>query len=266
MSALSTNLENNAHEEERALTMRKLRQEVNVSLDAVTHDTALIKKEFYFRRGTAAVKALQKNHFDAYYVENRMAAAELLHELISDNSIIGVGDSHTFYEIGMEESLKARGCKLIPNVAALNLHSYNSSEYGYVKAPTREQARDILADYLTSDVFILGANAVTMEGELINVDGVGNRIAGSLYGADRIIMIAGINKIVRDESSGRKRIGDIAAPMNKIKYGEGCPSVAGGMCMNCRTDNRFCNITAIIHKKPIESDFHVIIVGEELGF
>ena len=75
----------------------------------------------------------------------------------------------------MESELKTRGCKLIPNVAALNLHSYNSDEYGYVKAPTREQARDILADYLTSDVFVLSANAITMEGEIINVDGVGNR-------------------------------------------------------------------------------------------
>lgn len=246
--------------------MRKLRQEVNVSLDAVTHDTVQIKEEFYSQRGSAIVKALKKNHFDAYYAESKEAAAELLQELIPDHSIIGVGDSHTFYELGIEDDLKAKDCKLIPNVAALNLHSYNSSEYGYVKAPTREQARDILADYLTSDVFVLGANAVTMEGELINVDGVGNRIAGSLYGADRIIVIAGINKVVRDEASGRKRIGDIAAPMNKIKYGESCASVAGGMCMNCKSENRFCNITTIIHKKPIESDFHIIIVGEALGF
>ena len=87
-----------------------------------------------------------------------------------------------------------------------------------------------------------------------------------LFRSDRIIMVVGINKIVRDEESARKRIADIAAPMNKVKYGEKCPSLVTGRCVSCSTENRFCNITTIIHKKPIESDFHVIIVGEELGF
>lgn len=246
--------------------MRKLRQEVNVSLESVTHDIDVIKKEFYRHKGNALVKALEKNHFDAYYVENKEAAADLVDQLIPDESVIGVGDSHSFYQLNMEKRLKERGCRLIPNTAALNLHSYNSDEYGYVKAPTREQARDILADYLTSDVFVLSANAITMEGEIVNVDGVGNRIAGSLYGADRIIMIVGINKVTRTEEEARIRIADIAAPMNKIKYGEVCPSVMTGKCGNCKSENRFCNITTIIHKRPIESDFHVIIVGEELGF
>ena len=246
--------------------MRKLRQEVDVPLSAVTHDIKQIKRDFYKAKGEALVKALKKNFFEAYYVETKEEAARLVDGLIEDGSIIGVGDSHSFYELGMEQELKDRGCRLIPNVAALNLHSYNSAEDGYVKAPTREQARDILADYLTSDVFVLSANAITMEGEIINVDGVGNRIAGSLYGADRIIMIVGINKITQNEAEARSRISNVAAPMNKIKYGETCPSVIAGKCANCRSENRFCNITTILHKKPIESDYYIVIVGEELGF
>lgn len=246
--------------------MRPLRQPVDVSLSAVTHDTDEIKRIFYRYKGEALVKALKKNFFEAYYVESKTEAAQLLHSMIEDGSIIGVGDSHSFYQLDMERDLKARGCRLIPNVTALNLHSYNSAEYGYVKAPSREQARDILADYLTSDVFVLSANAITMEGEIINVDGVGNRIAGSLYGADRIIMIVGVNKIVQNEAEARSRIANIAAPMNKIKYGEVCASVVSGQCVSCKSKQRFCNITTILHKRPIESDYHVIIVGEELGF
>jgi L-lactate utilization protein LutB len=246
--------------------MRKMKQEIDVPLSLVTHDVAAIKKEYYRYKGEAAVKALKKNRFEAYYAQDKKEASELISKLIADGSIIGVGDSHSFYQLEMEEELKGRGCRLIPNVAALNLHSYNSAEYGYVKAPTREQARDILADYLTSDVFILGANAVTMEGEIINVDGVGNRVAGSLYGADRIIIVAGVNKIVQNEAEARSRISNMAAPMNKIKYGETCASVISGKCADCRSEERFCNITAILHKKPIESDYHIIIVGEELGF
>lgn len=246
--------------------MRKLRQEVDVPISTVTHDVEAIKREFYRYKGEALVKVLKKNSFDAYYVESCGDAAELLHSLIPDGSIIGVGDSHSFYQLDMEDSLKERGCRLIPNTAALNLHGYNSPDYGYVKAPTRDQAREILADYLTSDVFVLSANAITMEGEIVNVDGVGNRIAGSLYGADRIIMIVGVNKIVQNEAEARSRIANIAAPMNKIKYGEICPSVVTGKCADCSSQNRFCNITTIIHKKPIESDYHIVVVGEELGF
>ena len=246
--------------------MRKLRQEVDVPLREVTHDIGEIRREFNGYRGKALVEALKKNRFEAYYVENKAEAADLLDTLIPKGSIIGVGDSHSFYQLGMEERLKAKDCRLIPNVAALNLHGYNSEDYGYVKAPTREQARDILADYLTSDVFVLSANAITMEGEIVNVDGVGNRIAGSLYGADRIIVVVGVNKITRNEEEARTRIADIAAPMNKIKYGEVCTSVVTGKCGNCRDVNRFCNITTIIHKRPIESDFHVVVVGEDLGF
>ena len=246
--------------------MRKLRQEVNVSLESVTHDVNAIKKEFYKAKGEALVKVLEKNYFEAYYAETKEEAAKLLEKMIPAESIIGVGDSHTFYQLDMEKKLKEKGCKLIPNTAALNLHSYNSKEYGYVKAPTREQARDILADYLTSDVFVLSANAITMDGEIINVDGVGTRIAGSLYGADRIIVIVGMNKVTRNEEEARIRIADVAAPMNKIKYGETCPSVMTGKCGKCKSENRFCNITTIIHKRPIESDFRVIVIGEDLGF
>ncbi len=246
--------------------MRKLRQEVTIPLSAVVHDVDDIKRQYCQYKGEAIVKALQKNRFEACYAETKEAAAAVLHGLIPDGSIIGVGDSHSFYQLDMEPALLQRGCRLIPNVAALNLHSYNSREYGYVKAPTREQARDILADYLTSDVFILSANAITMEGEIVNVDGVGNRIAGSLYGADRIIVVVGVNKIVQNEAEARSRIANLAAPMNKIKYGEVCASVLSGRCAKCASEERFCNITTILHKRPIESDFHVVVVGEELGF
>lgn len=246
--------------------MRELRQPVDVSLKKVTHDVEAIKKEFYRKKGAALVKILKKNRFEAYYADDKKEAASILDSLIEDGAIIGVGDSHSFYQLDIEDKLKARNCRLIPNIAALNLHSYNSDKYGYVKAPTRDQARDILADYLTSDVFVLSANAITMEGEIVNVDGVGNRLAGSLYGADRIIVIVGMNKVVQNEQQARERIANVAAPMNKIKYGETCPSVINGKCARCASEERFCNITTIIHKRPLQSDYRVIVVGEDLGF
>ena len=246
--------------------MRKLRQEVNVPIKEITHSVDEIKKELVTLKGTALVKALKKNLFEAYYVETKGEAVKLLHSLIPNGSIIGVGDSHSFYQLDMEDELRKRDCKLITNKTALNLHGYNNDQNPYIKELTREQVRDILADYLTSDVFVLSANAITMEGEIINVDGVGNRIAGSLFGADRIIMVVGINKVVSNEAAARERVASVASPMNKIKYGDVCPSVKTGVCTHCSSTNRSCNITTIMHKRPLKSDYHIIIVGEELGF
>ena len=225
-----------------------------------------IRRIFFDSKGKAVVKALRKNEFQAEYFPTLAEAKEYLLSLIPDDSIVGIGDSHTVYAMDLDEDMERKGCYAIPNIAALNLHSYHSESYGYIKAPTREEARKILQDYLTSDVFVLGANAISMKGEIINVDGVGNRIAGSLYGADRIIVVAGVNKLVPDEQAGRDRISFIAAPMDQIKYGDECAGVRAGSCPSCHTGERICNITTVIHRAPIESDFHVIIVGEELGF
>ncbi len=236
------------------------------SIKDAAYDVAEIKRKFYRSKGENAVKRLEKNGFSAYYADDKAKAAEILIGLIPDDSVIGVGDSHTLFALDLDDALEEKRCKPIPNIAALNLHGYHSESYGYIKAPTREEAREILAEYLTSNVFVLGANAITMKGEIVNVDGVGNRIAGSLYGADRIIVVAGVNKLVPDENAARERIRFIAAPMDNIKYGDECACVKTGICPNCAAPNRICNITSILHKKPIESDFHVIIIGEELGF
>lgn len=236
-------------------------------LSDAAHDAAEIRRKLYEGKAVNLVHRLKKNFFEAYYAPTCEEAAALLLSLIPDGAVVGAGDSHTVFALELDEALEQKGCEVIPHIAALNIHAYeNGGDYGYVKAPTKKEARQLLAKYLTSDVFLLGANAITMNGEIVNVDGCGNRVAGSMYGADRIIVVAGVNKIVRDEAAARERIRFIVAPMDQLKYGDDCPCVKTGICANCALPNRICNITTIIHKRPIESDFHVIIVGEELGF
>lgn len=236
-------------------------------LSEAAHDAGEIRRKLYEGKARNLVHRLKKNFFDAYYEPTCEDAAKRLLSLIPDGAVVGAGDSHTVFALELDDELERKGCRVIPHIAALNIHAYESGgDYGYVKAQTKEEARRLLAEYLTSDVFLLGANAITMNGEIVNVDGCGNRVAGSMYGADRIIVVAGVNKIVRDEAAARERIRFIAAPMDNIKYGDECPCVTTGICANCASPKRICNITTIIHKRPIESDFHVIIVGEELGF
>ena len=235
-------------------------------LTEIAYDVESIKKEYGRQNGRAVCKSLKNNFFEAEYADTKEIAADLILNLIPDGATIGCGDSHTLFALNLDGRLREKNCVAIPHLYALNTHAQDSEEYGYVKIGTKQEMRELLMRYLVSDVFMLSANAITMDGQIINVDGCGNRIAGSLYGPDQIIVVAGVNKLVKDVDAGLERIRFVAAHMNNIKYNENLPCQTTGVCMECSSARRCCNITTVIHKKPIDSEFHVIIVGEELGF
>ncbi|MGM0652348.1 MAG: lactate utilization protein [Bacillota bacterium] len=230
------------------------------------HDRKSIKKEFFKQKGKAAVKNLKKNNFEAYYLDSIEEARKFTLSLIPDNGIIGCGDSHTIFALGLEQELEKKNCVAIPHTCAVNNYAMENNSPGWNIVGSKQEMRDILMQYLVANVFILGANAITIDGQIINIDGAGNRIAGSLYGSDRIIVVAGANKLVKDLNAGLERLRFVAAPMNNIKFGNDLACNTSGVCNDCRSEERNCNITNIIHKRPQESDFHVIIIGEELGF
>ena len=115
-------------------------------------------------------------------------------------------------------------------------------------------------------MFVSGSNAITMEGELVNVDGTGNRVAALTFGPGKTIVIAGYNKIVRDIDEAFARIETHAAPMNNKRLDKPNPCVKSGVCMDCDGDTRLCRAYSILRKRPGGTDFTVIIVGEELGY
>jgi hypothetical protein len=124
----------------------------------------------------------------------------------------------------------------------------------------------ILKRQLTSDVFISGSNAVTLEGEILNVDGTGNRVAALSFGPTKTIVVVGINKIVRDMDEAFARLETYAAPMNNKRLDKPNPCVKAGVCMDCDGDTRLCRVYNIMRKRPSGTDFTVIIVGEDLGY
>jgi hypothetical protein len=225
-----------------------------------------IRKDYMRQESQIVVKNLIKNNFSAYYCDSIEEARSLVLSLIPDNGVIGCGDSHTVFALELDEDLEKKNCVAIPHTCAVNKYALEHNSPGFKVIGNKEEMRDILMQYLVADVFMLGANAITLDGQIINIDGTGNRIAGSLYGSDRIIVIAGANKLVKDLNAGLDRIRFVAAQMNNIKYDCDLACNISGTCKDCRSDQRNCNITSIIHKKPVDSDFHVIVIGEELGF
>ena len=229
-------------------------------------DSAAIRKKYYRQECEIAVSNLIKNNFEAHYCDSITEAKELILSMIPDNGTVGFGDSHTIFALELDEALAKKNCVAIPHTCAVNNYAFEHNSPGFKIVGNKEETREILRQYLVADVFMLGANAITMDGQIINIDGTGNRIAGSIYGSDKIIVIAGANKLVKDLNAGLDRIRFVAAEMNNIKYGNDLACNVTGTCRECRSEHRNCNITSIIHKRPVDSDFHVVVIGEELGF
>jgi len=201
--------------------------------------------------GSKVVEALRKNRFEAYYAKDRESARSLLLNIIPEEyKTIGVGGSVTIRELNILELLADRGHILL--------------DHGVVQDP--EEKLCIRRQQLTSDCFLCGINAITLDGQIYNVDGTGNRIAAITFGPKKVIMVAGINKVTKDLAAARDRLAMIAGPMNSKRINANTPCKETGVCSDCQSPERICNVTHIMHKKPSNTDITVVIVGECLGY
>lgn len=202
--------------------------------------------------GAKAVEALNKNNFNAVYVKTRQEAIDHVLSLIDPGATIGVGGSWTItVELGISALLEDRGH---------TVYNHNKPDL------SPEESLDLRRKELTSDVFLSGTNALTLDGKLVNVDGAGNRVAAMIFGPKKVIVVTGVNKIVRDVAEAERRIELCAAPINNKRLSRPNPCTKSGVCMDCQGPTRICNVTTILRKRPLAVEFHVVVVGEELGF
>jgi len=201
--------------------------------------------------GKKVAASLERNGFTAQYYEARGELIEAVLPLLEPGITVGFGGSMTVRELGIIEKAKERGCVLLDhNAPGLDA----------------EARREILRRQLTADLFISGTNAVTLDGELVNVDGNGNRVAALSFGPKKTLVIVGVNKIVRDIDEAFARIELTASPKNNKRLNKPNPCTKTGYCMDCDTETRICRIYSVLKRRPAASDFSVFIVGEELGF
>jgi hypothetical protein len=201
--------------------------------------------------GQRVVKELQKNNFQAIYCANSKEALSYILENIPENAKIGVGGSSTIREIGLLTRLQEKGFVLYDhNTPGLTLEEKTEQRY----------------KQLTSDLFLCSTNAITLKGELVNRDGLGNRVAAMMFGPKKVIVVAGINKVARDVEQADQRIKIHAAPLNTKRHELPNPCLKTGQCADCHSSSRICNITTIIHRCPALTEIHVVLIGEDLGF
>jgi len=199
------------------------------------------------------IEALKNNGFESFYVPSKDEALEKLLQLIPKGSKVGIAGSMTIRQVKLDDELRKRG---------------DHVDDIWAKAYPLEEHLKIRKRHFDADIFLTSSNAVTEDGKLVNVDGLGNRVAAMIFGPKKVIVVAGINKIVKDVDEGIQRIRNVAAPMNVKRFGEKTPCTQNGYCNldECKPPDRHCHVISIIEKRPMKTDTTVVIIGESLGF
>ncbi len=210
-----------------------------------------IKQWWVDEKAKKAVERLVAHEFEAIYARTKEEAVQELWRRTTPRQKIGVGGSVTIRGLGIFEKLEAEGHTI-----------YNHWKPGL----SNENAIEIRKSQMTSDLFLSSVNAVTLNGELVNIDGIGNRVNSINFGPGKVILVVGYNKIVEDVQEGIKRIKNVAAPLNARRLNIDVPCAKVGKCVDCNSPNRICRVIVIHERKPSLTDILIILVGEELGF
>jgi hypothetical protein len=210
------------------------------------------KWEQWFREKQVerTIQALKKNNFEGFYVSDSKAALEEVMKRIPDGASVGIGGSVTLAQIGLLDALKNRKIQFI---------------WPQQQAKSDEERLELFRKCFSTDVFLSSTNAVTEDGRLYNVDATGNRAGAMFIGPKKTIIVCGVKKIVKDLEAAEKRVREWTAPQNAKRLGKKTPCVETGVCSDCSSPDRICNIYVSLAKKPVRTEVIVILVGENLG-
>jgi len=205
---------------------------------------------YYEKRGKLLVKNLLSRHFDAYYCENKETALIKALELIPKNASVGWGGTMSATEIGLLDAVRSG------NYRAIDRDS----------AATPEEKERLSKACLSADVFLTGANAMSLDGQMVNIDGTGNRVAAIIYGPETVLVIVGMNKVCDSLEDAVKRARTVASPMNMQRFMKDTPCAVTGVCGDCKREGCICNQIVITrHCRPV-GRIKFIVVGEDLGY
>lgn len=197
------------------------------------------------------INNLRKRNMEGFFVSDNAELISLLKKLIAENSVIGVGDSMTLFETGVIDFIRKGSYIFLDK---------------YKDGITSEEKKQIYIQNFSTDTFLCSTNAITESGELYNIDGNGSRVSPMLYGPKQVILVAGINKIVKDIEEAEKRVRNYSAPIDAKRLDKDTPCTNLGYCIDCKSPNRICNDFVIIRGQFIKNRIKVIIVGKQLGY
>lgn len=207
------------------------------------------KELYYAKRGEIMVRNLKNRHFDAYYCATKEEALAKALELMPVGSSIGWGGSMTCAQIGLLDAIHQGQYKLLDRDVC----------------KTMEEREQLQREAFFADFFLSGANGLSLDGQLVNIDGTGNRVAPIIYGPKNVLIIAGMNKVEDSLEDAIRRARTVAAPMNKQRFPIQTPCEVTGTCGDCKAEGCICNHIAVTRHCRPAGRIKFILVGEDLG-
>lgn len=200
--------------------------------------------------GARVVKALESRNMEAYYVKSKEEALKKALELIPEGSSISWGGCMSAEEIGLPDAVRSGNYEVLDREAK----------------KTREEQEEVMHQALNCDVFLGSTNALSEDGILVNIDGNANRVAAYSYGPKSVLLIVGMNKVVKTEADAMSRAKNEAAPINAQRFGIDTPCVKNGSCFDCKSPQCICCQILITRYSKVPKRIKVILVDEALGF
>lgn len=207
------------------------------------------KKIRYDKAGPKIAEALKKRHFDAYYCSTGKEATAKLLSLVPVTDVVSWGGSQTLTELGIQAALAGRGNKVLDRATA----------------ETPEEKSEITHKALLCDTFLSGTNAITEDGQLFNIDMTGNRVGPMMFGPKSVIIVSGMNKVVKTLEDAVSRARNYAAPVNSQRFGHKTPCSVTGLCADCLSPESICSYMVTMRLCYPAGRIKVILVGEDLG-
>lgn len=197
------------------------------------------------------IESLNKKGFKAVYAKDAQAALEHVLAIIGKDESVGVGGSITTKETGIVDALQKRGNTLYSH---------------WIAKSEGQDADEARRKAMTADAYLSSANAVTLQGDLINLDGTGNRTAAMIFGPKKVVVVAGRNKITSNPHTAVARIKSVACPQNARRLGLNTPCAATGKCSECDSPERMCNVVTRLQYPTTGKEIHVVIIDGDFGY
>jgi len=198
------------------------------------------------------IEHLRKRRMEGSFAATADQAREEILGMIPKGAVVFRCGSMTAAGMGLWEAIAG-----LPGVKLIDPYQAQLS---------KEEGLELRRQGLTADVMVASTNAITLDGKLVNLDGMGNRVAAMAFGPKKVILVVGMNKVAPDLDSAMARVKNYAAPVNAIRVGVSTPCVETGLCSDCRSPQRICNMWSIIEGHMIKDRIHVKLVGETLGY
>jgi hypothetical protein len=209
------------------------------------------KQTYYHTQAESIIKQLKKRNMEGFYCATADEAREKALSLIAFGEKVSFGGSVTVQECGILDALRGRE---------------DITLYDRATAKDAEEMGIIFRQAFSADTYLMSANAITLDGELVNIDGNGNRVAALIFGPKQVIVVAGMNKVATTEEEAVNRARNMAAPPNCIRLKKNTPCAVTGKCADCMGNETICCHTVVTRHSRDAGRIKVILVGEELGY